>query len=58
MALIQVRIDSKDKEVASKIYQDLGLDLSTAVRLFIHKSISENGLPFELKNQVKSKERK
>ena len=51
MAILQVRIDPKIKEEASKVYESLGLDLSTAVRLFLMKSIDENGLPFELKNK-------
>ncbi len=56
MALLQVRIDENEKEQASSIFKALGLDLSTAVRMFICKSILENGLPFDVKTDVKKEE--
>ena len=43
---IQVRIDKEDKDKASKIFEELGIDISTAVRMFLKKSIKVNGLPF------------
>ena len=56
MALLQVRIDENEKEQASSIFKALGLDLSTAVRMFICKSILENGLPFEVRTDNKKEE--
>ena len=56
MALLQVRIDENEKEQASSIFKALGLDLSTAVRMFICKSIIENGLPFDVKTDYKKEE--
>ena len=49
MSLIQVRIDDKLKEQACKIYEKLGLDLSGAIRMFIIRTILENGVPFPMK---------
>ena len=49
MAILQVRIDDALKNQASAIYSEIGLDLSTAVRLFLKKSISVGGIPFDTK---------
>ena len=49
MGLLQVRVDDETKNKASTIYEALGLDLSTAVRLFLMRSISEGGIPFDMK---------
>ena len=46
--LIQVRVDDQLKFKASQIYEELGLDLSTAIRLFLKRSITENGIPFSM----------
>lgn len=47
-ALVQVKVDSDVKEDVSRIYENLGLDLPTAIRIFFKKSIAVGGLPFEL----------
>ena len=44
--LIQVRVDEELKNQASEIYEALGLDLSSAIRMFLKRSIIENGIPF------------
>ncbi len=46
MAIIQVRVDDELKNKAQEIYDNLGLDLSTAVRMFLKRSIIEGGIPF------------
>lgn len=49
MALLQIRIDDELKNQASILYNEIGLDLSTAVRMFLKKSIQEGGIPFDTK---------
>ena len=49
MATIQVRIDDNMKQKADSLFSDLGLDTSTAVRIFIAAAIENNGLPFAVK---------
>ena len=49
--LVQVKVDTETKERVSKIYENLGLDLPTAIRIFFKKSIAVGGLPFELRNE-------
>ena len=49
MALLQVRVDDDLKNQASVIFNELGIDLSTAIRMFLKKSVLEKGLPFDTK---------
>ena len=43
---IQIRVDQALKTEAEKLFSDLGLDIPTAVRLFLKQSLINNGLPF------------
>ncbi|MCQ2794082.1 MAG: type II toxin-antitoxin system RelB/DinJ family antitoxin [Bacilli bacterium] len=49
MAIIQIRIEDSLKDQAVAIYDGLGLDLSTAVRMFMKQSVIQKGLPFSVK---------
>ena len=42
----QVRIDADVKKQASKIFAQLGIDMSTAVNIFLRQCIMKGGLPF------------
>lgn len=48
--MLQVRIDEDLKREATMVYEQLGIDLSTAIRMFLKKSVMVNGIPFEMKN--------
>ena len=45
--LIQFRADKELKQEVVEIYESLGMDLPTALRMFLYKSKLERGLPFE-----------
>lgn len=47
---ISVEVASADKKRVEVIFDELGLSLSTAINIFIKKSIAEGGLPFEVKD--------
>jgi len=47
MAFLQIRIDEDLKNKANAVYSAIGVDLSTAVRIFLKKSIQEGGFPFD-----------
>lgn len=53
-ALVQIKVDAETKTNVTSIYESLGLDLPTAVRIFFKKSIAVGGLPFELRNDTRS----
>ena len=46
MAVLQVRLDEDLKNKATAVYNELGIDLSTAVRMFLKRSVVEGGIPF------------
>ena len=48
-SLVQVKVDEETKSDVTRVYESLGLDLPTAVRIFFKKSIAVGGLPFELR---------
>ena len=48
MATINIRVDDNLKEQASVLFDNLGMDLSTAVRMFLKKSVQVGGIPFEV----------
>ena len=50
-ATLQIRVESNLKEQATALFDRLGLDLPTAIRIFLKKSVSENGVPFEIKEK-------
>ena len=49
MAVLQVRVDDDLKNQASAIYNELGIDLSTAIRMFLKRTVLERGIPFDTK---------
>jgi DNA-damage-inducible protein J len=49
---IQIRIDDEIKAQADALFASLGLDLSTAVRMFLATSLQTNGLPFPVKRVI------
>lgn len=48
-SLVQVRVDEQLKEDVTNIYEELGMDLSTAIRIFLKRSVQERGIPFSMK---------
>ena len=44
---INVRIESKVKTEANKALSKLGLDMSTAVKMFLYQVVNEQGIPFK-----------
>lgn len=51
MANLQIRLDDSLKNQAQAVVQEMGLDLSAAVRLFLAQVVKENGLPFRPTNE-------
>jgi addiction module RelB/DinJ family antitoxin len=48
---IQIRIDAETKKEAKKILDNLGIDMSSAVKLFFRQIINARNLPFELRGE-------
>ena len=45
---INIRTDSEVKQNAQKLFEGLGLDMTTAVNIFLRQAISKNTLPFDI----------
>lgn len=52
MATIQVRVPDKDKKAVEKILDSLGLDLTTAVRVYLKRIVVDQGIPFSVKKNL------
>jgi DNA-damage-inducible protein J len=46
---ISIRMDSKLKEQADELFNELGMSMTTAFNIFIRQSLREGGIPFEIK---------
>ena len=51
MATLQIRIDDMLKKQADTLFSSLGLDTSTAIRIFLNASIENAGIPFSRTTQ-------
>ena len=47
-----ISIDTETKQKAQELFADFGLDLSTAINLFLKQSIRENAIPFMITRDV------
>ncbi len=44
----QIRVDSEIKKQACELFSSIGLDMSTAVNLFLYQCVLRGGLPFNV----------
>jgi len=44
---INVRVDKELKEEADKIYKEMGMNLSTAITVFLKQSVNDQSMPFK-----------
>lgn len=50
---VSVRVEDDLKDEANKVFDELGLDMSTAIKLFLKKTVQVKGIPFQLKVENK-----
>lgn len=50
-----IKIDARTKKEAQELFKDLGMNLTTAINIFLKQAIRERGLPFYV-GQAKYKE--
>ena len=53
---INVNVPKNVKDEATVLFNNLGLNMSTAINMFLKRSISERGIPFEIKELTPSNE--
>ena len=44
--VLQTRVDTETKLEAESLFDSLGLDITTAIRLFLRQSINQQRIPF------------
>jgi DNA-damage-inducible protein J len=58
-SVVQIRVDEELKKQATNICEELGIDLPTAVRMFLKRTVRQNGIPFSMtlsENTIQKKE--
>lgn len=43
---MSIRLDSEVKEQAQQVFNNLGMDMTTAINIFLRQAIQYQGLPF------------
>ena len=51
-----VRMDSNTKKQCEALYKELGMNLTTAINVFLRESIRAGGFPFEVRLKQPNKE--
>ncbi len=47
-SLVQLRVDNELKKEAIELFDKLGLDISTAIRVFLARAVRDGGIPFSM----------
>ena len=45
---VNIRMDEKLKKQAEQLFADLGMNMTTAINVFVRQSVSYGGIPFEI----------
>ncbi len=53
---LNIRVDETVKEQSEKIFNELGLNMTTAINMFLRASIRENGVTLNLRLDTPNKE--
>lgn len=48
MTTVQIRIDEKTKKSAKKVLDEVGLDMSSAIKLYFNQITIRQGIPFQI----------
>ena len=55
---LNIRTDREIKKAAEEIFESLGLNMSTAINIFLRSVVREKGFPFDIKLNVPNEETK
>ena len=53
---INIRVDAALKQEAEALFNDLGLNMSSAITMFLRSAVSHDGIPFEVKRMTPNAE--
>lgn len=46
---MSIRLDSEVKEQAQQVFNSLGMDMTTAINIFLRQAIQYQGIPFDVR---------
>ena len=46
---MSIRLDSEVKEQAQQVFSNLGMDMTTAINIFLRQAIQYQGFPFDVR---------
>ena len=47
-----ISIDAEVKDTAQKLFAEFGMDLSTAINIFLRQAIYERSIPFTIRREI------
>lgn len=53
---ISIRMDSELKTAAEALFDELGMNISTAFNIFVRQALRERGIPFRITEDIPNKE--
>lgn len=53
---LNIRVDEEIKRKAETIFNELGLNMSTAMNMFLRYSVRYGGIPFDLRIEIPNEE--
>ena len=53
---LNIRIDAELKKQSEQIFNELGLNMSTALTVFLRQTVRSNGIPFEMRLNIPNDE--
>ncbi len=54
---VTIRMDSDLKKEAEVLFEDLGMNMTTAFTIFVKQAVREQSIPFNITKDVKSPEK-
>lgn len=46
--VVQLRVNAQTKKAVMRIFKDIGLDLSTGIKIYFQQVLNQKGIPFPL----------
>lgn len=56
MSNITIRVDDELKQQAETLFDDLGLNMSTAMNVFLRQAVLHRGIPFDISLNIPNSE--
>lgn len=53
---VNIRMDSEIKKAAEAMFADMGLNISTAVNIFVRQTLRQGKIPFEITSEIPNAE--